>query len=428
MKFFRRFIPNFIVQPQLRLWWLGVILGTLMIVYSCDTTDSVKPNQGQTFIKLYGGSGSEEGKDLIQLPDGGFVLTGSSTSMSNGGKDIFVVRTDNLGNVVWENKYGGSGDDVGNSVILGSNNNIYVCGEKTQDSLGLLGFRDVAVLNLSLDNGSLFSEKIYGDVIRDEYGTNIIEIGNGFFISGTMSNPGPSQYYLIQTDSNLDTLQNSSRYTGTENVDNYSARSFEYSDPGNPFICFGTAIRSQNQTASYWFHAFTYKGNSDNLGQVDHYGTEQNNEFCTDAFQTTDGGYILGGISSGGATNIEMVVKVNPNLQEIWRHLYTNEFNKNIKECGIIQTKDGGYMVSSTIELDDPKNDEISLLKLNSEGEEQWRKTYGSNEDDTGSKVIQLDDGSYAVIGTIGFEINQDSQSKMCLMKINPNGDLVPIN
>ena len=82
-------------------------------------------------------------------------------------------------------------------------------------------------------------------------------------------------------------------------------------------------------------------------------------------------------------------------------------------------------MVSSTIELDDPKNDEISLLKLDFEGEVEWRKTYGSNDDDVGSKVIQLEDGSYAVVGTIGFEVNPDSKSKMCLMKLNSNGDLV---
>jgi hypothetical protein len=65
---------------------------------------------------------------------------------------------------------------------------------------------------------------------------------------------------------------------------------------------------------------------------------------------------------------------------------------------------------------------------LNSEGEEVWRKTFGSNDDDIGAKVIQLEDDSFVLTGTIGFEINPDSQSKMCLMKVNSDGELVSMD
>ena len=122
-----------------------------------------------------------------------------------------------------------------------------------------------------------------------------------------------------------------------------------------------------------------------------------------------------------------MLVRIDPYLQEVWKRVYANDDNANIKNCGVYQMRDGGYVIASTIELGDPKNDEISLLRLNSEGEEQWRRTYGSNEDDTGAKVVELDDASFVIIGTIGFEINQDSDSKMCLMKVNPDGELIPI-
>ena len=88
---------------------------------------------------------------------------------------------------------------------------------------------------------------------------------------------------------------------------------------------------------------------------------------------------------------------------------------------------DGGYILSSTIELDDQKKDEISLLKLNDSMGVVWRKTYGSDEDDEASSVVQLEDGSFVLVGTIGFEINQNSDSKMCLFKINPDGELVPL-
>jgi len=223
---------------------------------SCDTTDSVIPNQDQTFIKLFGGNGSEEGKDLLTLPEGGFIMVGSSTSNSNGGKDVYVVRADNLGNVIWENTYGGPDDDIGNSVILSSNGNVYVCGEKTDS---LTGNRDVYVLNFDITSGALIgAPRTYGESLRDEYGTNIIEMSSGnYFITSTWLDPDSSQYYLIEVTPNLDTIPTKSRYVGTKNVNNYSVRSYESEvNAEDPFIGFGTVQRTVNQSESFWFRSY----------------------------------------------------------------------------------------------------------------------------------------------------------------------------
>lgn len=411
--------------------WIIKLLCVALILDACDTPESVKPNQGQTFIKLYGGNGSEEGKNLVQLSDGGFVIVGSSTSMtseSSGGKDVYVVRTDNIGNVMWERRYGGAGDDVGSSVIV-EGNNIYVCGEITQDSLGIFGLRDVYVLNLDLNDGSLLDERQYGSTIRDEYGTDIIRLTNGgFFITSTMLYPtDSSKYFLIETTPSLDTIPKLSRYVGQSNVFNYSTKSFERQNSiTDQFICFGSIFREVNLQKSFWFTSNIYTSGIDQL-TFDFYGSTAANEYCTDVYKTTDDGFILSGYIESGSINNEMLVKVNANRDPVWSFPYPNEYNKSIQIPGVIQTQDGGYMVSSTIELDDPKNNEISLLKIDSEGAEQWRKTYGSNDNDVGSKVVQLQDGGYVVVGTIGFEINPNSLSKMCLMKVNSEGELVPM-
>ncbi len=109
---FLRYLKH-IYELLLRLRWIMLAFGLLATVNGCDTTSNVTPFQDQTFIKLFGGNGSEEGKDILPLSDGGFVLVGSSSSETAGGKDVYVLRTDNIGNVVWEKKYGGKGDDCG---------------------------------------------------------------------------------------------------------------------------------------------------------------------------------------------------------------------------------------------------------------------------------------------------------------------------
>jgi len=435
VRFFRHFISFFLIGPLLQFKWIGIISLSLLLNNSCDTTNSVTPDQDRTFIKLFGGSGSEEGNDIIQLPDEGFVLVGSSTSGSLGEKDVYIVRTDKLGNVIWENRYDGNGgNDVGTSVILGDNNNVYVCGEVSQTSSSfLVSRRDVVVLDISIDDGSIQNEHIYGDSLRDEIGTDILKLNNGFFISATMQHPDTSKYFLIETDINLDTIQFRSRYIGTNNVNNFSTRSFEnVADPNNPFVCFGTSFRLTNSPAnsSYWNHVFTYKSNSNQPGIVEYFGSASLDQFCTDVDQTVDGGFILAGYQTNGSTSNEMILKIDRNIQQVWAEpkIYPNEFSSSVKDCGIIQTRDRGYAIASTIELGDPKNDEISLLRLNIDGEELWRRTYGSNEDDSGSKVLELNDGSFVIVGTIGFDINPNSASKMCLIKVNPEGELVPLN
>ncbi len=443
MRFFRNIVKLKVAQYIQVFIVMLVSAGIAVISFSCETFNEVTPEQGEVFIKLFGGNGTEEGKDLVQLPDGGFVMVGSSTSNNielathNGGKDVYVVRTDNKGDVLWQSLSGGSGDDIGIAVVLGSDgNSIYVCGEKTQNYGPNPGYRDVFVLNYSLD-GALLGEYSFGDTLRDEYGTDIINTpASGFLITSTWLTGDTSKYFMVETDGALNALSQRSRYVaGSEGVINLSERSFERRNIGTlepPFACFGSAQqlidRGSTIVKVFKFQSFYYQTNNDDAISEFLYGPDDTESFCTDTKMTSDGGYVMCGYNVSGGVNREMVVRLNSRRGMIGGILYyENEFNRSITNPGIFQTNDGGFIVISTIERDDPLNDEISLLRLNAVGDELWRKTYGSNDDDRGANIVQLDDRSFVLVGTIGFEINPDSQSKMCLMKMNPDGDLVPL-
>ncbi len=403
-------------------WSIWSIIFIGLSFYSCDTLESVKPYQEQTFIKLFGGNGSEEGNNIIQLPDGGFVLVGSTTSDSHGGKDVFIVRTDKTGNETWKKNFGGTGDDAGNSVILGENNSLYVCGEKTLDN----GLRDVYVINLNLNDGGSIGIRTFGDSLRDEYGTHILEVpGRGFFITGTQDSTA-SQFFLIETDQSLNEID-VGKYTGDEDFDNKSVKSFSLNYP--EFVCFGSTTSkgpdvNQDLSNYYLFHYTTSIGNA--YAPKRYYGGAEN-EICTDVFKTSDGGHVLTGYVEDADYTKEYIVRIDQQYSPVWESKFDNEYGVDSKAFGIEQTNDGGYIVMSTIELPDPANDEISLMKLDFNGDLEWRKIFGSNDDDIGMKVLQIEDGSFIVVGTMGFDINPDSRTKMSLLKINPNGDLVPL-
>jgi len=69
------------------------------------------------YDRAYGGTGSTLFYGLLQTSDQGFVLSGHTDTIGNGGMDFYAVRTDADGNVTWEKAYGGSGEDYGYSVF-----------------------------------------------------------------------------------------------------------------------------------------------------------------------------------------------------------------------------------------------------------------------------------------------------------------------
>ena len=92
----------------------------------------------------YGGTSYELFGSLQQTADGGYILTGSSfstadgdkTEPSRGGWDYWVVRTDATGNLIWDKRFGGTGDDFSNSVVLTADGNFLVGGYSSSDVNG----------------------------------------------------------------------------------------------------------------------------------------------------------------------------------------------------------------------------------------------------------------------------------------------------
>ena len=73
-------------------------------------------NGDTLWTKTYGGSGQDYGRAVLQTEDGGYLVVGYTSSFGAGGFDVYVVKTDDIGNVVWTETIGGSGDDEGISV------------------------------------------------------------------------------------------------------------------------------------------------------------------------------------------------------------------------------------------------------------------------------------------------------------------------
>ncbi len=64
------------------------------------------------WTKCFGGISNEEGKSVIFLDDGGFAIGGCTDSYGAGRADFWLIRTDSTGKKLWDRTYGGEKNDI----------------------------------------------------------------------------------------------------------------------------------------------------------------------------------------------------------------------------------------------------------------------------------------------------------------------------
>lgn len=170
----------------------------------------------------YGGISNDELYSVTQTPDGGFLVTGKSfsgvggdkTQPSQGGNDIWVVKTDISGNKIWDRRYGGSGDEIiggvvvlpDGKIILGAQSDSPVSGDKTQP---LIGMSDIWVLKLDISGTILWDKNIGGynaeeiqNLVSDQQG-NIFIAADSYSSAGgdkSENNLGLEQSWIVKLD------------------------------------------------------------------------------------------------------------------------------------------------------------------------------------------------------------------------------------
>ena len=104
--------------------------------------------------KEFGGVYSDQGKDVIELQSGGFMLIGITQSFGLGPASLYVVRTDANGNEAWSRTFGGDGIDGGSELIEVNGFEVMLLGFTS--SFGA-GDRDIYLQRVSVDGDSLWS-------------------------------------------------------------------------------------------------------------------------------------------------------------------------------------------------------------------------------------------------------------------------------
>ncbi|MDD4093226.1 MAG: hypothetical protein PHF94_01260 [Methanothrix sp.] len=241
-------------------------------------------NGSPTWEKTFGGfvsSSGDGGWSVQETVDGGYIVTGYTQSLGNGRKDLWLIKTDGDGGLIWDRTFGGREDDVGMSVQNSQDGGYIVAGRTA--SFGK-GEDDIWLLKTDLNGGEIWNVTFGGK--KDDAGFQVVALASGYaLVSRTDSGKDDEKIKLIRVDSNGRKIWERS-YKGS------SAASLQLTDDGG-FIIAGRVdnketgrdaliIKTNSIGIMEW--SITLGGSSDDIG--------------TFAIQRRDGSYMMAGITS----------------------------------------------------------------------------------------------------------------------------------
>jgi hypothetical protein len=177
------------------------------------------------WTKTIGGSNTDEAYSIVQSSDGGYVVAGRTRSFGAGyGYDFYVVKLDSSGNVVWTKTIGGGDSDGANSVIQSSDGGYVVAGSTRSFT------EDVNIYVVKLDaNGNVVWTKTIGGSSNDVAFSIIQSSDGGYVVAGgtTSFGAGSADFYVVKMDANGNVCfsQNITNYSVSSNVGSFSSPS-----------------------------------------------------------------------------------------------------------------------------------------------------------------------------------------------------------
>jgi hypothetical protein len=411
------------------MWMLSLFVG------SCDTDRNIDPPDESHFAKYYGSDENEKGVDLVVLQDGTSILLGSAS----GDHQIYLVKVDQVGNIIWE-KYLGTAFDVVKDIEPTLDGNFVILSDYQDPANNI----EVKVIKINPD-GEKIDSVVHGSP-GIENAKSITPLSDGGFIltgstefTSNIPKPGASEdlsdIFHFRCDENLDfnlPLWEDQYGSGTLDV---GTKVFEKSP--TEFYVFGYSNQDHGENnagktnllyyligaggvinaAPYYFGEFDQNTTSSNVISVP---------------SSIGGGYFVLGTkfdATGTGSRIHASKLRSPLSFSFVDELLDENIplgtgDQLFQSVAATASQFGGETGFLLLANENRGNNHIniSLSKINQVGNVSWYVSLGSEDkDDRAAAVAELPDGRIFVLGTVGI----GDQTKMALFKLNSAGQLI---
>ncbi len=353
-----------------------LLLSLIMLAFFCFTM------QAQPVVHLdrtYGGPLNDGGSTVRQTPDGGYIMVGLTESYGAGGTDIYLIKADKYGDILWTKTYGGTGTD---RIMSAMNNNLQITADGGYIIIG-------ATTSFGAGNWDawLIKTDAYGDTLWTKtFGSPSLDLGyvvyqtndGGYIFTGQTWGFGSyyNNVWLVKTDAdgNLEWQKNYPIY-------NYEAgQSLQQTADG------GYLVTGLTYGAPY---AFLLKTDADGNFEWENniiYGCGYSIE------KTSDEGFIICGTTGGDS----FLTKTDATGNILWTKVITGP-GANFAYA-IQQLDDGGYIVAGETNGFGGGWD-YYVFRTDASGDTLWTQVYGGPGNEWAKSIQITDDGGYVMLG-----------------------------
>jgi len=345
--------------------------------------------------KVFGGSDDDEAYAIQQTSDGGYIVAGYTESFGEEGRDIYILKLNENGKLVWQKTFGGENNEEALSIQQTNDGGYIVAGWTASYGVEYI---DVYILKLDM-NGNLLWQKTFGGAGEDAALSIQQTKDGGYIVAGVTKSFGAGDFdvYILKLDADGNLVWQKT-FGGTDEDVAYSVQ--QTKDGGYVVAGYTRSFGGSDKDV----YILKIDENGELIWEKTFGG--KYDDVALSIQQTNDGGYIASGTS---------ILKLDADGNLVWQKTYYGVFKS------IQQTKDGGYIVAGYTNSFGAGEDDVYILKLDADGYLTWQKTFGGSSDDKAGSIQQTSDGGYIVAGyTKSFGAGERD---VYILKLDGNGN-----
>jgi hypothetical protein len=243
-----------------------------------------------SWTKLYGDGASNDDalSSVLVLANGDLVVLGTTSSKGAGGSDLWLMRLNALGTVIWEATFGGTGGEVAgthNALVATGDGGFVIVGSSPVSSFGGQGY----VVRVD-GSGKKVWERTFGGAGNDAIDSLVVTSDGGLALVGSYNN---NDLWVIRTDGSGAQIW-SQTYDHAGGAD-FGRGIYQRAADGS-FIVLGQGAESVSGGGDAWL--LRIDGNGGSIGQAT-YGTAGKDDLVGGLIVPASGGAAFPGSVDG---------------------------------------------------------------------------------------------------------------------------------